>query len=183
GVPVPGTDMKIVDVETGERELPIGEDGELCIRGPQVMAGYWDRPDETELVLRDGWVHTGDLARVDEDGFTYIVGRKKDMIVASGYNVYPDEVDQVLHAHPAVLEAATIGVPDPTRGETVKSFVVLRPDAETTTEEIREFCRKELAAYKVPRQIEIIAELPKSSMMKVLRRELRQRELEKIETG
>jgi long-chain acyl-CoA synthetase len=179
GVPVPGTDMKVVDVETGEQELGAGQEGELCIRGPQVMAGYWQRPDETDKTLRDGWVYTGDLARVDEDGFTFIVGRKKDMIVASGYNVYPDEVDQVLFMHPAVLEAATIGIPDPARGETVKSFVVLKPGASANVSELGEFCRKELAAYKVPKQIELVAELPKSSMMKILRRELRQREIEK----
>jgi long-chain acyl-CoA synthetase len=181
GVPVPGTDMKVVDVETGEQELGAGQEGELCIRGPQVMAGYWQRPDETDKTLRDGWVYTGDLARVDEDGFTFIVGRKKDMIVASGYNVYPDEVDQVLFMHPAVLEAATIGIPDPARGETVKSFVVLKPGASATVDQLVEFCRKELAAYKVPRQIELVPELPKSSMMKILRRELRQRELAKAE--
>jgi long-chain acyl-CoA synthetase len=179
GVPVPGTDMKVVDVDTGEQELGAGQEGELCIRGPQVMAGYWQRPDETDRTLRDGWVYTGDLARVDDDGFTFIVGRKKDMIVASGYNVYPDEVDQVLFMHPAVLEAATIGVPDPARGETVKSFVVLKPEASVTVDEIGEFCRKELAAYKVPKHIELVPELPKSSMMKILRRELRQREIEK----
>jgi long-chain acyl-CoA synthetase len=181
GVPVPGTDMKVVDVETGEQELGAGQEGELCIRGPQVMAGYWQRPDETDKTLRDGWVYTGDLARVDEDGFTFIVGRKKDMIVASGFNVYPDEVDQVLFMHPAVLEAATIGIPDPARGETVKSFIVLKPGASATVDQLVEFCRKELAAYKVPRQIELVPELPKSSMMKILRRELRQRELEKAE--
>ncbi|MFW5952071.1 MAG: AMP-binding protein, partial [Gemmatimonadota bacterium] len=181
GVPVPGTDIKVVDVETGETELGFGEEGELCIRGPQVMAGYWNRPDETAIALRDDWVHTGDLARVDDDGFTFIVGRKKDMIVASGYNIYPDEVDQVLYTHPAVLEAATIGLPDPARGETVKSFIVLKPDATVTAEEIRDFCRKELAPFKVPRQIEFIAELPKSSMMKILRRELRDRELARSE--
>jgi long-chain acyl-CoA synthetase len=118
---------------------------------------------------------------VDEDGFTFIVGRKKDMIVASGFNVYPDEVDQVLFMHPAVLEAATIGIPDPARGETVKSFIVLKPGASATVDQLVEFCRKELAAYKVPRQIELVPELPKSSMMKILRRELRQRELEKAE--
>lgn len=177
GIPVSNTDMKVVDVETGDRELGLNEEGELCIRGPQVMQGYWNRPGETEEVLRDGWLHTGDLARVDEDGYTYIVGRLKDMIVASGYNVYPDEVDRVLHAHPAILEAASIGLPDPQRGETVKSFVVLRPEASATAEEIIAFCKKELAAYKVPRQVEFLAELPKSSVMKILRRELREREL------
>jgi long-chain acyl-CoA synthetase len=183
GIPVPGTDMKVVDVETGDRELGVGEEGELCIKGPQVMAGYWNRPDETAKTLRDGWVCTGDLARVDEDGYTFIVGRKKDMIVAAGYNVYPDEVDAVLYTHPAVLEAATIGVPDPRRGETVKSYIVLRPGASATAQEILEHCRKELAAYKVPRGIEFVPELPKSSMLKILRRELRQREIEKAEQG
>lgn len=181
GIPFPGTDMKVVDVATGERELGLGEEGELCIHGPQVMAGYWNRADETALTLRDGWVYTGDLARVDEDGFTFIVGRKKDMIVASGYNVYPDEVDQVLYSHPAVLEAATVGIPDPKRGETVKSFIVLNPDASASEEEIRAFCEKELAPFKVPKRIEFIDELPKSSMMKILRRELRDREVARAE--
>ena len=181
GIPIPRTDMKVVDVETGRTELGLGEKGELCIRGPQVMAGYWNRPDETAATLRDGWLYTGDLARVDEDGYTFIVGRKKDMIVASGYNVYPDEVDNVLFSHPAVLEAATIGVPDEKRGETVKSFIVLKPDADATEDEILEFCRKELAPFKVPRRIEFLPELPKSSALKILRRELRDREVAKTE--
>lgn len=183
GVPFPDTDIKVVDVETGEQELELGEEGELCIKGPQVMVGYWGRPDETAIALRDGWLYTGDLARVDEDGFTFIVGRKKDMIVASGYNVYPDEVDQVLYTHPAVLEAATIGIPDSKRGETVKSFVVLKEGATTAEEEIRDYCKKEMAAYKVPRQVEFLDEIPKSSMMKILRRELRDREVAQVEEG
>lgn len=177
GIPVPGTDVKVVDVETGDRELEVGDEGELCIRGPQVMAGYWNRPDETANTLRDGWLYTGDLARVDEDGYCFIVGRKKDMIVASGYNIYPDEVDNVLFSHPAVLEAATIGVPDEKRGETVKSFIVLKQDATATEDDILAFCRKELAPYKVPKRIEFLSELPKSSALKILRRELREREL------
>jgi long-chain acyl-CoA synthetase len=181
GLPLPRTDIKVVDLETGERELEFGQAGELCLRGPQVMAGYLGRPEETASTLRDGWLYSGDLARVDEDGYTFIVGRKKEMIVAGGYNVYPDEVDGVLYAHPAIMEAATIGVPDPKRGETVKSFVVLHPDAKATAEEIRAFCKKELAAYKVPKLIEIVPELPKSSMMKILRRDLRERELKKLE--
>jgi long-chain acyl-CoA synthetase len=181
GIPFPGTDLKVVDVETGEEELGFDEEGELCMAGPQIMAGYWNQPDETANTLRDGWVYTGDLARIDEDGYTFIVGRKKDMIVASGYNIYPDEVDQVLFAHPAVLEAATIGVPDPKRGETVKSFIVLKPDATATEDEIQEHCRRELAPFKVPRQVEFIDELPKSSMMKILRRELRDRETAAME--
>ena len=150
--------------------MPIGEEGELCIRGPQVMAGYWNRPEETARTLVDGWVHTGDLARIDEDGYCKIVGRKKDMIVVSGFKVYPDEVDAVLFAHPAVLEAATIGLPDERKGEIVKSFVVLRPGAAATEQEVIAYCRRELAAYKVPRSIEFVPELPKSSMMKILRR-------------
>ncbi len=183
GVPFPDTDIKVVDVETGEQELELGEDGELCIKGPQVMEGYWNRPDETAIALRDGWLYTGDLARIDNDGFTFIVGRKKDMIVASGYNVFPDEIDQVLYAHPAVLDAATIGIPDPKRGETVKSFVALKEGATASEEDILEYCRKEMAVYKVPRQIEFLDEIPKSSMMKILRRELRDRELAKTEGG
>ncbi len=183
GIPVPGTDQKVVDIDTGEKELGIGEEGELCLKGPQVMRGYWNRPEETAKVLRDGWLYTGDLAKIDEDGYCYIVGRKKDMIVAGGYNIYPDEVDEVLFAHPAVLEAATIGIPDPKRGETVKSFVVLKPGETLTEEELIAYCKKELAAYKVPKQIEFIDELPKSSMMKILRRELRERELARMKNG
>jgi long-chain acyl-CoA synthetase len=183
GVPVPGTDMKIVDVETGKIELAVGQEGELCVRGPQVMAGYWNRPDETANSIEDGWMHTGDLARVDEDGFTFIVGRKKDMILAGGYNVYPDEVDNVIFAHPAVLEVATIGVPDERCGEAVKTFVVLKPGASLTEEELKTFCKKELAAYKVPKMVEFLPELPKSSMMKILRRELRDMEIEKLKAA
>ena len=183
GVPVPGTDMKIVDVETGETELGIGQEGELCVRGPQVMAGYWNRPDETANALRDGWIYTGDLARVDEDGFTFIVGRKKDMILAGGYNVYPDEVDNVIFSHPAVLEVATIGVPDERCGEAVKTFVVLKPGETLTEEALKAFCKHELAAYKVPKLVEFLPELPKSSMMKILRRELRDREIEKLKAA
>jgi long-chain acyl-CoA synthetase len=177
GVPVPGTDMKIVDADAGVRELGIGEEGELCLRGPQVMAGYWNRPDETAAMIRDGWVYTGDLARVDAEGYTYICGRKKDMVIVGGYNVYPDEIDRVLFSHPKVLEAATIGIPDERKGERVKAFVVVRPGEQVSAEELIEHCRRELAAYKVPREIEFLSELPKSPMLKVLRRELRAREL------
>jgi len=179
GVPWLETDAKIVDLETGTRDLPPGQDGELVIKGPQVMQAYWNKPEETALVLRDGWLFTGDIARMDEEGYFYIVGRKKDMIIVSGYNVYPDEVDGVLAAHPAVLEAATIGVPDPKRGEAVKSFVVARPGMTVTVEEIVAYCRDNLAAYKVPRTIEFLPELPKSPVLKILRRELRARELAK----
>ena len=177
GIPFIETDAKIVDLDTGTRDLLPGEDGELVIKGPQVMREYWNNPRETANVLRDGWLFTGDIARMDEDGYFYIVGRKKDMIIVSGYNVYPDEVDGILMAHPAVLEAATIGVPDEKRGESVKSFIVLRPGMTATAEEIVAYCRDDLAAYKVPRAIEFRPELPKSPVLKILRRELRAQEL------
>jgi long-chain acyl-CoA synthetase len=179
GLPFPSTECKIVDLETGERCLPVGQDGELCIRGPQVMKGYWNRPDETAIALRDGWLYTGDVARMDEDGFFYIVQRKKDMVIVSGFNVYPNEVEDVLFTHPAVLEAAVIGVPDKYRGEAVKAFLVLRPGLNATADEILEFCRANLAKYKVPSVIEFVASLPKSAVGKVLRRELREMEIQK----
>jgi long-chain acyl-CoA synthetase len=179
GIPFPDTDSKVVDLETGSREMPTGEPGELLIKGPQVMAGYWNMPDETAGVLKDGWLHTGDIATIDEDGYHRIVGRKKDMILASGYNVYPDEVDGVLSKHPAVLEAATIGVPDARRGESIKSFIVLKPGEHATAEQIIAYCRSNLAAYKVPRTIEFRESLPKSGILKILRTELRNAEREK----
>jgi long-chain acyl-CoA synthetase len=175
GVPFPDTDMKIVSVEDGATEMPTGEAGELLIKGPQVMPGYWNRPEETSKVLADGWLRTGDVATVDEEGYVRIVGRKKDLIIAGGYNIYPDEVDAVLMAHPAVREAATIGVPDERRGETVKSFVVLREGAQASAADLEAHCRRELAPYKVPRSFEFLDELPKSSALKILRRELRER--------
>ncbi len=180
GIPVPGTDAKIVDAETGQNELGIGQEGELCVRGPQVMTGYLNRPDETAIVLKNGWMHTGDLARVDEDGYTYIVGRKKDMILAGGYNVYPDEVDSVLFGHPDVLESATIGVPDERCGERIKAFVVLKPGHSLDEATLHTYLVAQLAKYKIPKDIEFITELPKSSMMKILRRELRDRELQRV---
>ena len=152
--------------------MPPGQEGELIIKGPQVMKGYWKRPDAKAEVIRDGWLYTGDIAVADEDGYFFIVGRKKDMIVAGGYNIYPDEVDGVLMAHPAVLEAATIGIPDERRGETVKSFIALKEGHTATAEELMEYSRKELAAYKIPRQIEFRDELPKSLVGKYLRRVL-----------
>jgi len=179
GIPFPDTDSKVVDLENGTREQPVGEPGELVIKGPQVMAGYWNMPEETANVLRNGWLHTGDIATVDQDGYFWIVGRKKDMILASGYNVYPDEVDAVLLRHPAVLEAATIGVPDPKRGESIKSFIVLKPGEHATVEQIIAYCRSNLAAYKVPRTIEFRDSLPKSGILKILRVELRRQERER----
>jgi long-chain acyl-CoA synthetase len=179
GLPFPSTECKIVDLETGERVVPVGEAGELCVRGPQVMKGYWNRPEETAIALRDGWLYTGDVARMDEDGFFYIVQRKKDMIIVSGFNVYPNEVEDVLFTHPAVLEAVVIGVPDQYRGEAVKAFIVLRPGANATADEVTEFCRANLAKYKVPTLVEFMPSLPKSAVGKVLRRELREMEGQK----
>jgi long-chain acyl-CoA synthetase len=179
GIPLPDTDAKIVDIDTGTREMPVGEEGELILKGPQIMPGYWNRPDETAIALRDGWLYTGDLARMDEDGYFWICGRKKDMIISSGYNIFPDEIDRILVSHPKVLEAASIGVPDAKRGESVKAFVVLKPGVPSTEEEILEFCREQLAVYKVPKAIEFRAELPKSAVQKILRRELVEEEKRK----
>ena len=180
GVPVPNTDAMIVDLDEGNRELEPGHEGELVVAGPQGMKGYWKRDGATADMIRDGWLHTGDIAVMDDDGYFTIVGRKKDMIIASGYNIYPDEVDRILMAHPAVLESATIGVPHEKRGETVKSFVVLCDGESATADQLVEHARRELAAYKVPRMIEFRDELPKSTVLKVLRRELRAQEIAKI---
>lgn len=179
GIPLPNTESKVVDVEDGLTEMPPGQPGELIIKGPQVMQGYWNMPEETAQVLRDGWLYTGDLAVIDEEGYHRIVGRKKEMIVVSGFKVFPDEVDRVLMSHPAVLESATIGLPDPKRGERVKAFVVLKPGSEATPDDLRAYCRENLAAYKVPHQIEVRPELPKSAVLKILRRVLREQELAK----
>jgi long-chain acyl-CoA synthetase len=179
GIPFPSTDMKIVDVDTGTREMAIGEAGEICLKGPQVMKEYLKNPDETANVLRDGWMYTGDIGVVDEDGFLSIVDRKKDVIITGGFNVYPKEVDEVLYEHPKVLEACTIGVPDEYRGETVKAYVVLKPGETVTAEEVIAFCREKLSPYKVPRQVAFISEMPKSAVGKILRRELRDMEMKR----
>ncbi len=173
GQPVPDTEVRIMDLETGTREMPVGEVGEVAIRGPQVMKGYWNRPQETAQVLRDAWLYTGDIARKDSDGYFYIVDRKKDMIIAGGYNIYPREVEEVLFEHPHIKEAVVIGVPDSYRGETVKAFVVLKDGAVVTADEIIAFCRERMAPYKVPRQVVFRDSLPKSGVGKYLRRELR----------
>lgn len=183
GIPVPDTDARIVDPDDARRDLPAGAAGELLLRGPQVMKGYLNRPEETAAMLRDGWLHTGDLAVMDADGFFRVVGRKKDMILCSGFNVYPDEIDRVLTSHPQVFESCTIGVPDPKRGENVKAFVVPKPGATLTEAELDAWCRQQLAAYKVPHLWEFRSELPKSSMMKLLRRTLREEEIAKKEQG
>ena len=172
GMPLPDTVARVADPADPARTLPVGEAGELAIAGPQVMLGYWNRPEETAEVLRDGWLLTGDMAVMDEEGYFAIVDRKKDLIIAGGYNVYPREVEEVLFEHPKILEVAVSGVPDAYRGEIVKAFVVLRTGEQATTEEIREFAKARLAAYKVPRAVEFRDELPKTLIGKVLRRAL-----------
>jgi long-chain acyl-CoA synthetase len=181
GVPVPSTEAKIVSVDTGE-PLGHGEPGELLLRGPQVMKGYWGREDD-ETVDEEGWLHTGDIAMTDEDNFFEIVDRKKDMIIASGFNVYPREIEEVLYEHPKILEAAVAGIPDEYRGETVKAYVVLKEGESATEEEIMKFCADRLAPYKRPKAMEFRSELPKSMVGKILRRVLVEEEMKKRESA
>ncbi len=180
GCPVPDTDIRILDVETDSREMPVGETGEIVIQGPQVMEGYYKKPEETALVLKNGWFFSGDIGRLDPEGYLTIVDRKKDMIISSGgYNVCPVELANVLFDHPKILEVCTIGIPDPYRGETVKAFIVIKKGENLTEEEVLAYCRQHLAPYKVPKIIEFIDEMPKSAVGKVLRRKLRDMELQK----
>lgn len=172
GLPLPDTEVRIIDLETGV-DLGPGQEGEVLIRGPQVMKGYWGRPAETEAVLKEGWLYTGDIGKVDENGFLYIVDRKKDLVISSGFNVYPREIDEVFYQHPAVLEACAIGVPDEYRGEAIKVYVVKRPGLEVSEQELMNHCRERLAAYKRPREVQFVDSLPKSIIGKVLRKELR----------
>jgi long-chain acyl-CoA synthetase len=180
GLPIPGTDMKIVDLETGVTELPLGEEGEIAASGPQVMKGYWGRPEADAEVFRqiDGkrFFLTGDIGRMDEDGFIVITDRKKDLILVGGFNAYPREIEEVLYTHPAVAEAAVVGVPDPKSGERVKAFIQLKPGMEASEAQIMAFCQERLAGYKRPHEIEFRDELPKSVIGKVLRRVLRDEE-------
>jgi long-chain acyl-CoA synthetase len=176
GLPFPDTDVRIVDMEVGTVPLPAGKVGEMIIRGPQVMKGYWNRPDDTASTLRNGWLYTGDIAYMDEQGYFYIVDRKKDMIISGGYNVYPREIDEVLYEHPKVKEAVAVGVPHAHRGEIIKAYIVPHEGEEVTRAEIIAHCRQKLANYKVPKQVEFRTELPKTIVGKVLRRALRQEE-------
>jgi long-chain acyl-CoA synthetase len=172
GVPFPDVESKIVDLETGTREVGPGESGELVLRGPQLMDGYYNKPEETAQTIRNGWLHTGDIATVDTDGYVSIVDRKKEMVIVSGFNVYPREVEEALATHPAILDSAAIGVPHPIKGEEVKAFVVLKPGANATAEEIIAHCRTQLAPFKVPKDIEFRESLPKTLIGKTLRRQL-----------
>jgi len=170
GTPIRGVQMRVVD--EGGNELPQGESGEIVIRGHNVMKGYWRRPEATAAAITDGWFHTGDIGRVDEDGYFAIVDRKKDLIIRGGYNVYPREIEEVLHEHPAVAEVAVIGVPHPELGEEVAAAVALKPGASATPEELRDHVRRQVAAYKYPRKVWIVDELPKNATGKILKREI-----------
>jgi long-chain acyl-CoA synthetase len=185
GLPIPDTDVKIVDVETGAKEMGVGETGEIIIKGPQVMKGYWNMPEETANALRvgpdgqSGWLYSADIGYMDEDGYFHVVDRKKDMIIAGAYNIYPTDVEAVLFEHPKVKEAAVIGVPHERRGETIKAFIISKEGESATPDEIIAFCRERLAAYKVPTLVEFRTDLPKSLIGKVLRRELREEDAQK----
>ena len=175
-MPTHNTEQKIVDIETGERELPQGEDGEIIIHGPQVMKGYWKAPEETARALRNGWLYTGDIGHVDEDGYTYIVDRKKEMIKYKGFGVAPAEIESLLMEHPAVMDSAVIGVTDDEAGELIKGLVVLRQGHHATPEEILTFANGKLAGYKKIHSVEFIDVIPKVASGKILRRELKERE-------
>jgi long-chain acyl-CoA synthetase len=174
GLPMQDTEVKIVDPEKGEEEVPVGEIGEICIKGPQVMKGYWRKPQETAEVLRDGWLYTGDIGRFDEDGYLYIVDRKKDMLIYKGYNVYPRDLEEVLNSHPAVAQSAVVGKYDERSGDIPIAFVELTAGASATEEELLEYANGKLAAYKKIRMVKIVEALPASGAGKILRRELRE---------
>jgi long-chain acyl-CoA synthetase len=181
GVPISDTECRIVDLEDGNTDVPVGETGELLIKGPQVMKGYWNNPEETAKTLTDGWLYTGDIAKMDEGGYFYIVDRKKDMIISSGCNVYPRDIEEVLYENPKVQEACAIGIPHPTRGEAIKVFVALKEGETGTQEELIEYCTDKLAKYKLPTEIEFRDELPKTNVGKILKKELRAEEMAKRE--
>jgi len=179
GVPVPDNDVRLVSVKDGVTDVKQGEPGEIIMKGPLIMQGYWNNPQETAGQLKDGWLYTGDIAVRDEDDYFFIVDRKKDMIIAGGFNIYPRDIDEVLFQHPKVQEAVAVGIADKYRGETVKAFVVLKPGETATEEEIITFCREKLAAYKVPKLVEFRSSLPKSAIGKILRKILREEEVAK----
>jgi len=179
GVPISDTLCRIVDLNDGTTDVPMGESGELLVKGPQVMQGYLNKPDATAETLTDGWLHTGDIAKIDEEGYFFIVDRKKDMIISGGYNVYPRDIEEVFFEHPKVLEAAALGLPHPKRGEQVKVFVVLKEGETATEEEFIEYCKEKLASYKLPTMIEFRKDLPKTNVGKVLKKDLRAEELKK----
>lgn len=179
GIPWPDTDAAVFQIDSTE-PLPVGEVGEIAVRGPQIMQGYWNRPEETAMTIRDGWLLTGDLGYMDEDGYFFVVDRKKDMIIAGGFNIYPREIEEVLYEHDAIQECVVAGIPDPYRGETVKAYIVIKEGHEVSEEELDAFCRTKLAAFKVPRFYDFRDELPKTAVGKILRRTLIEEEKEKL---
>jgi long-chain acyl-CoA synthetase len=179
GLPFPDTDCRIVDLAEGTTDVPVGQSGELLVRGPQVMKGYWKNPQETARTLKDGWLFTGDIARMDEDGYFYIMDRKKDMVISGGHNVYPREIEEVLYSHPKIKEACAIGLPHPSRGEQIKVFVVPAEKESVAAEELIEYCQTRLADYKLPTLFEFRKDLPKSDVGKILKKVLREEELKK----
>jgi long-chain acyl-CoA synthetase len=180
GLPFPDMEAKIVDIETGEKEMPVGESGELVVKGPQVMKGYWNKPEETAHALRGGWLHTGDIARMDEEGYFFIVDRIKDMIKTVGENVYPREVEEVLFTHPKVKDVVVVGLPEEFKGEKIKAYIVLKEGVSATKDEIIQYCRGQLSKFKVPKEVEFRDQLPKTLVGKVLRRVLRDEEMKKV---
>ena len=179
GIPFPDNDVRLVDIENGVEDVKPGDPGEIIMKGPLIMKGYWNNPEETAGQLRDGWLFTGDIAQTDEDGYIFIVDRKKDMIIAGGFNIYPREIDEVLYQHPKVAEAVSVGIPDEYRGETVKAFIVLKPGQTASDKEIIDFCKTKLTGYKVPKLVEFKESLPKSAVGKILRKILREEEAAK----
>lgn len=175
GIVSPGTQVEVVDLKTGEKVLPVGERGEVRVKGAQFTKGYRNRPEENKQAIRNGWLYTGDIGYYDSEGYLFLVDRKKEMIIVGGFNVYPREIDELLFKHPAILEAATVGVPDSFSGEAVKAFVVLRPGARLTAEELLEYCRNSLVKYKVPTQIEFVDALPRTGVGKINKLELKRR--------
>ncbi|KAB2329723.1 long-chain fatty acid--CoA ligase [Cytobacillus depressus] len=172
GLPIPNTDCKIVDIDDGITEMDIHEPGELIVKGPQVMQGYWNREEDTAHTLKNGWLYTGDIAYMDKEGYCFIVSRKKDVIIAGGYNIYPRDVEEMIYAHPDVQEVVVAGIPHEYRGETVKAYIVLKEGAQIAEEEIVSFCSKRLAKYKIPTAVEFRKALPKTTVGKILRRKL-----------
>jgi long-chain acyl-CoA synthetase len=179
GIPISDTDCRIVDLTDGNTDVPLGESGEILVKGPQVMKGYWNKPEETASTLTDGWLHTGDIGKMDEEGYFYIVDRKKDMILSGGLNVYPRDIEEVFYENPKVQEAAAIGIPHARRGESVKVFVALKEGETATQEELIEYCTDKMAKFKLPTEIEFRNELPKTNVGKILKKDLRAEEMAK----
>ncbi len=180
GIPYPDVDFKVVDITTGEQELKIGEVGELCFKGPQIAKGYWNKAEESAQAFRDGWWYSGDVGYMDEEGFIFVLDRKKDMIICSGFNVYSTEVEHVLTEHPKIVDAAVVGIPDEKRGESVKAFLVVKRGEIITEDEVKAYCRNNLAAYKIPTYVEFLEVLPRTPMHKIDRKALRKLERSRL---